>query len=282
MTSWFVILNFTLLLSSSFLQARSRTYSKRRYVPSTKPFYQPISSDDNSDPLVNDDSLIESTTRKVTQNLKHQASEQQIEQFARLLFDRLNLKEPPNVTVEINHEAGSPPPFVKQLEQQIQTQDYLKAKEQQEQSRDESQAITERAILPGASVSSYACQRQISAQLNIKLDNLKNIDCFKFLKSPLESTSLPTNEIAQQLRIYIKKNFFVLNEQQQDLLTPNMFQIYQVFRPTSNDTSKKSLSGLKDTMRLPISQIKELNDHWLELTIDPNNEKITIQQIYQQ
>ncbi|CAF4611962.1 unnamed protein product, partial [Rotaria magnacalcarata] len=61
-----------------------------------------------------------------------------------------------------------------------------------------------------------------------------------------------------------------------------MFQIYQVFRPTSNDTSKKSLSGLKDTMRLPISQIKELNDHWLELTIDPNNEKITIQQIYQQ
>ncbi|CAF4147191.1 unnamed protein product, partial [Rotaria magnacalcarata] len=239
-------------------------------------------SDDNSDPLVNDDSLIESTTRKVTQNLKHQASEQQIEQFARLLFDRLNLKEPPNVTVEINHEAGSPPPFVKQLEQQIQTQDYLKAKEQQEQSRDESQAITERAILPGASVSSYACQRQISAQLNIKLDNLKNIDCFKFLKSPLESTSLPTNEIAQQLRIYIKKNFFVLNEQQQDLLTPNMFQIYQVFRPTSNDTSKKSLSGLKDTMRLPISQIKELNDHWLELTIDPNNEKITIQQIYQQ
>ncbi|CAF4557559.1 unnamed protein product, partial [Rotaria magnacalcarata] len=83
MTSWFVILNFTLLLSSSFLQARSRTYSKRRYVPSTKPFYQPIPSDDNSDPLVNDDSLIESTTRKVTQNLKHQASEQQIEQFAR-------------------------------------------------------------------------------------------------------------------------------------------------------------------------------------------------------
>ncbi|CAM4932001.1 unnamed protein product [Rotaria socialis] len=277
MTSWFVILNLTLLLSSSFLQARFRTYSKRRYVPSNKPFYQPISSDDNSDPMVNDDSLIESATGKVTKNLKNQASEQQIEQFARLLFDRLNLKEPPNVTVEINLEADSPPPFVKQLEQE-----YLKTKEQQDQSRDESQAVTERAVLPGARISSYTCQRQISAQLNIKHDNLKNIDCFKFSKSPLESASLPTNQIAQQLRVYIKKNFFVLNEQQEDLLAPDMFQIYQVFRPTSNDTSIKPSPSLKDTMRLPISQIKELNDNWLELTIDPNNEKLTIEQIYQQ
>ena len=114
------------------------------------------------------------------------------------------------------------------------------------------------------------------------IDNLQNIDCFRFTKSPKESKSLPTNQLITELRLYVKRNYFNINEQQEYKLTPDMFQIYQIFRPTSDDTTHKPPSGLTDTTRIPISQVKELNDNWFELTVEPNNEDTSIQQLYKQ
>ena len=112
-------------------------------------------------------------------------------------------------------------------------------------------------------------------------NNLHNIDCFRFTKSPKETKSLPTNQLINELRLYVKKNYFHLNDQQEPI-TADMFQIYQVFRPTSNETIHNPPPGLTDTTRLSISQFKELNDNWFELTIESNNQDISIQQIYKQ
>ncbi|CAF4287692.1 unnamed protein product [Rotaria sp. Silwood2] len=289
MASWFIILNIILLLSSSFLQARFRINSKRRYSMSTIPFNPPsLPFDDTSDAISNDDSLIESITISSSKT-NNQANEQQIEQFKRLLIDRLNLKEPPNVTIQNNDGTGIPSSIVKQLEEQAEEQEYIKHIEemkiferQQQLNSDGSQATTERAILPSDIIPNHACQRQISIKLNLNEKNLQNIGCFHFTKSAHTSTSLPTNQIAKQLRIYVKNDYFHLNNQNENRLIPQMFQIYQVFRPASNNTSSNPFTSLTDTLRLPISQIKQLNDGWLELTIDPNSTQISIHQIYKQ
>ncbi|CAF3734775.1 unnamed protein product [Rotaria sp. Silwood1] len=288
MTSWFIILNIILLLSSSFLQARFRINSKRRYPISTIPFISSSYSfnDDINTNLNTDDSLIESITLS-SNNIDNQANEQQIEQFIRLLIDRLNLKEPPNVTIQNNDGTGIPSSIVKQLEEQAQEQEYIKHNEEmkiyeQEQNFINNQPTTERAILPSEIIPYHTCQRQISIKLHINEEFLQNINCYYFSKSLHTSTSLPTNQNVKQIRIYIKKNFFNFINEYENYLTPNMFQIYQVFRPTSNNTSYQPFSGFTDTLRLTISQIKKLNDDWLELTIDSNNTKFNIQQIYKQ
>jgi len=273
MSSWFIIINIILLFSSaSFLQAHFRAPSKRRYPVPNVPFVPSPPS------LFDDDSLIESTT---TIKSKNHANEEQMKQFTRLLFDRLNLKEPPNVTKTDHHGQGIPS-IVKQLEKEhIQQIEEIHA-HQRQKNREEIQPTTERAILPGDFIPHHTCQRQLMAKLNLNKDSLQNIDCFRFTKSTTESKILPTNQIIKQLRIYIKKNFFYFNHEQENMLKPHMFQIYQVFRPTSNDTLSNPLPGLTDTIRLLISQVKELNRHWFELTVDPNSGPINIQQIYQQ
>jgi hypothetical protein len=282
MSSWFIILNIILLLSTSFIQAHNRVNSKRRFPGSTgsivpKPPPSKYSFDKNFVYALHDDSLIESTTAKP----KNHANEEQIKQFTRLLYDRLNLKEQPNVTIDPNDGTGIPS-IVKQLEKEhIQHNEEIHSYQRQK-NREESQATTERAILPGDSIPHHTCQRQLAAKFNFNKDNLHNIDCFRFTKSHAESKSLPTNQIIKELRIYVKKNYFNFNNEQDHTLTPDMFQIYQVFRPTANDASYNPFHNFTDTIRLSISKIKQLNRNWFELTIDPNSGPINIQQIYKQ
>ena len=284
MSSWFITLYIILVFSSSFLQAQYRASSEQRYAASAKTFFPPssFSFDDNSKSSSNADSLTESS--KIPS--KYRANEEQIEQFTRLLYDRLNLKEPPNVRVDVADGTGIPSPIIKQLEKDTKEHQITHHNEEiislrRQKIQDETQSTTERAILPGDSIPHHTCQRQLASKLNLQKESLYNIDCFRFSKSS-ETKNLPTNQIIKQLRIYVKKTYFSFNNQQDDVLTPNMFQIYQVYRPTSNDTLYKPMHGFTDTVRLTIQQIKQLNDNWLELTIEPNNGQITIQQIYKQ
>jgi len=264
MSSCFIILNIVLVFSLSFVPAHSRAHSKPRYSASTIPF--------------DDDSLIEPIPTS-TATSKHRANEEQMEQFIRLLYDRLNLKELPNVTFDPNDGTGIPS-IVKLEKEQIQHHKHNHANQQQ--NREEIQATTERALLPADVIPNYSCQRQIGAKFHLNKDNLHTIDCFRFTKS-MESKSLPTNEIIKHLRIYVKKNYFFFNQEPEDMFKPNMFQIYQVYRPTSNDTVHNGpVLGYTDTIRLPISEVKQLNHNWFELTIDPNNAPISIQEIYKQ
>jgi hypothetical protein len=226
---------------------------------------------------LDDDSLTEST---ITTRSTNHASEKQIQEFTRILIDRLNLKEPPNVTINANEGTGIPS-IVKLEKERIQHNEEIHS-HQRQKNREEIQATTERAILPGDSIPHHTCQRQLAAKLNLNKDNLHNIDCFRFTKSSIESKSLQTNQFIKQLRIYVKKNYFYYFNNEQENISPDIFQIYQVFRPTSNDTSPNPMRGLTDTIRLPISQVKQLNRHWLELTVDPNNGPVNIQQIYNQ
>jgi len=298
MTNWFVIINILLILSSSFLQARYRAHSKRRYSTPTQSFvpsfplndhtnYIYAESDDirgsNEDSWVDSIKEITSTSSSVS---PHQANEQQIEQFTRLLIERLNLKEAPNVTVNVNDDTGFPSSIFKQLEQQTKEQQRINdIKEhnfhRQQKIHEEIMPTAERAILPGDYIPNNTCQQQIATKLNLEDTNLENIECFRFTKSSKESKILPTNQLINELRLYVKKDYFHLNEQQ-DPLTPDMFQIYQVFRPTSNDTTQNPPHGLTDTIRLSISQVKELSDDWFELTIQSDNEDVNIQQVYKQ
>ncbi len=299
MTSWFVMINILLLFSSSFLQARYRAHSKRRYSMSTQSFVPsfPINNNNNNNMYAdsddthgrhNDESwseLIKTTTSTTTVS-PFKANEEQIEQFTRLLIERLNLKEAPNVTVNVNDETGFPSSIFKQIEQQTKEQQRMHdIKEnhfyRQQKIHDEVMPTAERAILPGDYIPNHTCRQQLSAKLNLADNNLQNIDCFRFTKSTKESKSLPTNQLINELRLYVKRNYFHFNDQEEQL-TPDMFQIYQVFRPTSNDTTLIPPPALMDTTRLPISQVKELNDNWFELTIDSNNEDLNIQQVYQQ
>ena len=55
MSSWFVIINILLLFSSSFLQARYRANSKRRYSMSTQSFVPSFPFNDNNIYADNDD-----------------------------------------------------------------------------------------------------------------------------------------------------------------------------------------------------------------------------------
>ncbi|CAF1623547.1 unnamed protein product, partial [Adineta ricciae] len=288
MSSWFITLNILLLLSSTVLQARLRINSKRRYPMSTKPFVPPpYPFDDNSyHASEDDDSLTESystTMSTTTARAKNRASDEQVQQFTRLIFERLNLKEPPNVTMHVHDGTGIPPPIVKQLEEHPKhhddEEDHVSS---QQKYHDDIQPTTERAILPGEFIQSHTCQRQLSVKFNLNKETANSIDCFRFAKSPMESKGLPTNQIITQLRIYVKKNYFQNNPQLEDKLTGDMFQIYQVFRPTSNETLANPFQSLTGTIRLAISEVKELNDKWLELTIDPHNGQISIQQIYKQ
>jgi len=315
MTSWFIIINIALLFSSSLVHARHREHSKRRYSTNNADPFAPFdSSNDNNNNNNNvfvdivdtqggidpeeefSNDFIEqpakpkptttTTTTTTTTLPTYQASEEQIEQFTRLLIDRLNLKEPPNVTVNVNDETGIPSTIIKQLEHQTQEQQRIKDfKEKQyyrqQKLHDEVLPTAERAILPGDSIPNYACQRQLSAKLNLADKNLQTIDCFRFAKSPKETKSLPTNQWITQLRLYVQRNYFNWNDLEEPL-TADMFRVYQVFRPTSNDTTHYPPIGLSDTARLPIRQIKQLNDNWYELTIDANSDNTNIQQIYKQ
>lgn len=289
MAALFIIFNcILLLLSSSFVHAHSQARSRDRYAKSRMSHpssMQQISSEDSVGPEFDDDPLIALPSRPSTTSLamsKNEANAQQIEHFTRLIIERLNIKETPNVSIQINHGNGIPSLLVKQLEQKLREQEYLN-KEKQEQNRDESVVITDRAIVPSEKISKYSCQRQISNRFSLNSNSLKHIECFYFSKASIDSTTLPTNQVVKQLRIYINKDFFNLNNQQHNaLIKPDMIQIYQVFRPTSDDNYQKLFSNLTDTIRISINQIRELKDNWLELTIDPQQDEITIQQMYQQ
>jgi hypothetical protein len=266
MSSWFIIINIVLIFSLSFVQTQFRTHQKQPYPASTNPF--------------NDDSLIESyrPTPK-TASSTHRANEEQLKQFTRLLYDLLNLKEPPNVTID-SHVGTGIPSIVKLEKENIQHNKEIHANQQK--NREEIQPTIERAILPGESIPHHTCQRQIAAKFHLNKDNLHNIDCFRFTKSSTESKSLPTNQTIKYLRIYVKKNYFLYNQEHEGIFKPNMFQIYQVYRPTSNDTHHSPLPGLTDTIRLSISEVKQVNHNLFELTIDSNHGLISIQQIYEQ
>ncbi|CAF0748243.1 unnamed protein product [Rotaria sordida] len=303
MTSWFVIINIILLLSPSFLQARYRAQSKRRYSMSTQSFVPTLSSNNinnnniyaDADELqgkTNDNYWIDSikvTTRTSSSMPQYKANEEQIEQFTRLLFERLNLKEPPNVTMNANDDTGLPSSILKQLEQQTKEQQRFHDNEEnnfyrKQKAHDELMPTAERAILPGDHIPNHTCQRQLSVKLNLAEHYLQNIDCFRFTKSPKESTSLPTNQAVNELRLYVKRNYFHLNEQQQQQgqIQPDMFQIYQIFRPTSNDTTQPPLTGHTDTIRLSVREFRALNDDWFELIIVPNDDSINRTTIYNQ
>ncbi|CAF4587642.1 unnamed protein product [Rotaria sp. Silwood1] len=274
--------------------SRYRAQSKRRYPMSAQSFVPSFPSNNNNnnadgDELQerdNDDSWFDSikvTTSTLTSMSQHKANEEQIEQFARLLVERLNLKETPNVTMNVNDDIGFPSSIFKQLEQQAKQQQRLHDYEEnsfyrKQKVHDELMPTAERAILPGDYIPNHTCQRQLSVKLNLANSDVQNIDCFRFTK---ESKSLPTNQVINDLRLYIRRNYFHLNEQQGEI-TPDMFQIYQIFRPTSNDTTLTPPAGLTETIRLSVSRVGELNGNWFELTIKPNDEHVTIQKVYNQ
>lgn len=249
----FNIFNLILLISITLVQSRNKRQSRLLM---------------HSNLL--DDSSIES----------HQANEQQLEQFTQLIFTRLNLKQPPNVTIN-NHDGSGIPSIIKQLEKENLHQTEEVPFNQQQQ-REEIQSTTERAILPGESISAFACQRQIANKFHLNRNHLHSIDCFRFTKSFTDSKSLPTNQMIKQMKLYVKKNYFLIHREHPDMFKPESFRIYQVFRPTANDTLPHAVPSLTESIRLPISQVKFVNKKWLELTIDPVNGPIPIQQIYQQ
>ena len=256
----FNILNIILLISISLVQSRIPTHSNKRQ--SRLSMFSALL----------DDSSIE----------LHQANEEQLEQFARLIFTRLNLKQPPNVTMN-NHDGSGIPSIIKQLEMEnLHQTEQIPLYQQQQQQREEIQSTTERVILPGDSISAFTCHRQLGNKFHLNRNHIQNIDCFRFTKSFTDSKSLPTNQIIKQIKLYVKKNYFLVNQEHPEIFKPESFRIYQVFRPTSNDTSPNSIPGLTESFRLPISQVKHMNKKWLELTIDPINGPIPIQQIYQQ
>ena len=74
--------------------------------------------------------------------------------------------------------------------------------------------------------------------------------------------------------------YFDLKHKQIDRLTPDIFRVYQVFRPTSNITSNCRWIGCKNTIRLQISQVQQVRDNWYELIINSNNKRVTLEQIY--
>lgn len=255
MSTW--LLKIVLLISLSFVQTHVPRHSRRGHSRSS------TFSD------VTDDSLTES----------HTANDEQLEQFTRLIFARLNIKQPPNVTIN-NHDGSGIPSIIKQLEKEhLHQTEEISSYQQQ---REEIQSTTDRVILPGDVIPAYACQRQLAAKFHFHRNHLHNIDCFRFTKSFTDSKSLPTNQIIKQIKIYVKKNYFYANYEQADLFKPDSFQIYQVFRPTSNDTSANFASNFAESIRLPISQVKQMNYKWFELTIDASKTPIPIQQIYQQ
>lgn len=283
MASWFVTFSILLLFSASVLEARFRLNAKRRYPVSTKSLVSPpYPMADNSRVASDDeDSLTESSTP--AGRTKNRASEEQVQQFARLIYERLNLKEPPNVTVHAPDGTGIPSSIVKQLEQH--PGHYLHgetADSFQPSYRDEAQPTTERAILPGDLIQHHTCQRQLAVKFGFSRETVNTIECFRFTKSPVESKGLPTNQMITQLRIYVKKNYFQPYDSLANMLTPDMFQVYLVFRPTSNETSPNPFRTLTGTIHLALSQVKQLNDKWLELTISSHNVQGGIQQVYQQ
>ncbi|CAF1229129.1 unnamed protein product [Rotaria magnacalcarata] len=309
MTSTFMIINILLLLSSSLIQARYRAQTKRRYSMSNPSFVPPFPFNNNNNNHNNHnsnnnvyvdgdelqgkpneeslmDSLKVSTTTPLPTTPSNKANEEQIEQFARLLFDRLNLKEAPNVTMNANGDTDFTSSIFKQFEQQAKQKQRIHEIEdnnfyRKQKNHDEQMPTAERAILPGDYIPNHTCERQLSAKFHLADDDLKNIDCFRFTKSSKESKSLPTNQVINELRLYVKKNYFHINEQQGQI-TPDMFHIYQIFRPTSNDTTQKPPNGLTGTISLEISHVRELNGNWLELTIKSDGDNIKLQQLYTQ
>lgn len=294
MQSWLICLYFILILST--VEARSRAHSKRRLTTST-PSTIPNPSVDNNDfppgevwPGVHKEEASTKSNNPPLFNLNTntQANDEQVEQFTRLLFERLNLKEPPNVTVNVSEGTGFPSSIVKQLEQQAKEQQYLHQKEEdfyyrQQKIQDEITPTAERAILPGDHIQHHTCQRQLQAKLNLPDDYLDQIDCFRFTKSPKETNSLPNNQMINELRIYLRKNYFHFTvEHQMNQLAPDMFKVYQIFRPTANDTNLAPPYGLIDTARILLSQVKELNENWLELIVDGNQRDFDLQQVYRQ
>ena len=299
MPSWCLIIHLTLLLSATFIQARYRAHSKRRHSITTPVLSLDDEHDINFDDPIeskNDDSWLDvvkeaarprTSTPAAAVRTKFRANEQQIEQFTRLLFDRLNLKEAPNVTANASEATGFPPSIVKQLEQQAKEQQRLHNKEEdqlvrQQKLHDEIMPTAERAIVPGDHIAYHTCQHQIATKLHLAHDQLDNIDCFHFTKSAKEFNSLPSNQAINELRLYMKRSYFQFDEQQFGSLAPEMFQVYQVFLPTSNDTVQKPPMNMKDTVRLSISHMKELSDNWFELTIGADQYDLSLQQLYKQ
>ncbi|CAF1666524.1 unnamed protein product [Adineta ricciae] len=299
MPARFILVSIVLLLlSSSFVQARNRAPQKRRYSISTKS-HRPSSGTFNSEDVYTDvkerreinneqswNGDVKELPNTASTISQHQANDEQVELFTRLLFDRLNLKEAPNVTVNVNDDIGLPTSIFKQLGEQSKEHIHAHANEEkhnlhQQKLQEEIHPTAERAILPGDFILNHTCRQQLSAKLNILDTNLQQMDCFRFTKSAKESKSLPTNQLITQLRLYVKKSYFNLNEYHHKI-SPDMFQVYQIFRPTSNDTAVQPPVGLTDTTRLFIAQVRELNDNWFELTIDTSSEDPNIQQLYKQ
>ena len=302
MTTWFAIINIYLLLSTSTLQAQYRAPTSRRHSMLTPTFMSsfPLNNNnyndedfytyDNDVSERNDQELWidprKEKTKAPSSMSEYQANEQQIQQFIRLLFERLGLKEPPNVTMNVNDSTGLPSPIFKQLEKHQRLHQYKENNLYQQNTVQNSlKSTAERAVLPGDHIPNHTCRQKLSVKLSIPDRYLNNIDCFQFAKSHNESHNLPTNQNIDALRLYVKRNYFHWSGQQRQQhgqLTPDMFQIYQVFRPTSNETTRKPPPGLTDTISLSIITVKEYSDNWLELTVEATNKSIDRKQVYQQ
>ena len=248
-----------------------QAHSQRRHSTSTVPF----------SPLpFNDSPAAPRTPPRVTPT-GHQADEQQMEQFKRLLMARLAWQDVPNVTLNDSHGAGFPSSIVQQLEKETrnhhQQQEDLAAYQQ----RERNQPLAERAILPGEFLPPNNCRRQLAAKLHLHQHQVRHIDCFRFSKPSFEIKSLPTHQYVKQLRIFVKRHFFDITNDPDLEFTPDMFHVYQVYRPTSNDTLRNQRFSLTDTVRLPIVQARAFDEHWLELTVGAPHH-ISIQQIYSQ
>ena len=266
MSIGFLVLRILLLVSIVAVLA----HSKRRYSTSTVPV-SPHSSNDNA----------AAQTEPRVPPTAHQADEQQMEQFKRLLMARLDLKDVPNVTLNVSDGAGFPSSIVQQLEKETRNHHLQQEELAATQQREHGQPMAERVILSSESLPPYNCRRQLATKLHLRQHQVRQVDCFRFAKPSFEIKSLPTHQYVKQLRIFVKRNFFDMNNDPDLEVTPDMFHVYQVYRPTSNDTLRNQRLSLTDTVRLPIVQARAFDERWFELTVGAPHH-ISIQQVYSQ
>lgn len=222
-------------------------------------------------------------TESVRNDNGQRADEEQIKRFAELLYNRLNLIEPPNVTLDLNDGTGLPSSVVRQLE--LNTTDDQRLHRDEElrfgKLNDESQATTERAAVPGDRLSSSSCQRQLSSQLNISMKTIQLLQCFRFFRSLTALRPLPNDQVPKELKILVKKQFFIPDIPVSSMTT-DMFQVYQIFRPENNGTAEKIFASLTGTQRLPVKDVKSIENNWIALTLGPFKSFDEIPRIYAQ
>ncbi|CAF1308946.1 unnamed protein product, partial [Didymodactylos carnosus] len=186
------------------------------------------------------------------------ASRNQSESFINVLFRRLRMEKPPNISAL---------PFVGMSEADILIMQLFSSDRLlQRDGNDDHKHTIESVAISGQLLSNHSCEKRLKKSGY----SSNSIECYRFLdQSYIKKLQLPRRPSIKSISLIMKKEYFNLDNNNNQTFNPVMFRVYMIYRPLVNNSKKSSklTSKIPSVLKLPVTQVKQILDSY-ELVFD--------------